>query len=62
MITVNRGKTHTEVTLDGELNQLIMESISVVESLRTQIVDNTENSAEIIFQYVNALIDAAWGK
>ena len=62
MITVKRGKEKTEVILDGELGQLIMESISVVESLRNQIVGRVENSEEIIYQYVEELIDAAWGK
>ena len=62
MITVKRGKEKTEVTLDGELGQLIMESISVVERLGNQIVDNVENYEEVIYQYVEELIDAAWGK
>ena len=62
MITVKRGKETTEVNLDGELGQLIMESISVVESLGNQIVDKVENHEEVIYQYVEELIDAAWGK
>ena len=62
MITVNRGPEKTEIILDGELGQLIMESIAVVESLRTQIVDNVENSADLLYQYVDELIDTAYGK
>lgn len=62
MITVERGKEHTSVELEGTLGDLIMESISVVESIRCQIVDKIEKPEEVIFHYVNELIDTAWGK
>ena len=62
MITVERGKEYTKVELDGQLGDLILESISVVEEISCHIVDNIENSDEVIFHYVNDLIDAAWGK
>lgn len=62
MITVKRGKETAEVELNGQLGDLILESISVVEEIRSHIVANIENSDEVIFHYVNELIDTAWGK
>lgn len=62
MITVKRGKETTEVELDGKFSDLMLESISVVVSIHSYIVENSEHPEEIIFHYVNLLIDAAWGK
>lgn len=63
MIMVNRvTEEETEFTLNGELWQLLLESISIVEKLRTHIIANVENSADVIYTWVDGLIDAAYGK
>ena len=62
MIRAEIGKERTTVELEGQLGDLMNESISIVESIRLQIVDHLGNSEQVIFQYVNALIDAGWGK
>ena len=63
MITVKRGKETTEVNLEGELGTLMLETISVVESIRTCIIEKVNDNPEFaIFHFVNKLIDAAYGK
>ena len=63
MIMVRRGKETTEVNLKGELGTLMHETISVVESIRSLIIEKVNDNPEFaIFQFVNALIDAAYGK
>lgn len=62
MIRAEMGKERTTVELEGQLGDLMFESISVVESICSNIVENSEHSEEIIFHYVNVLIDAAYGK
>lgn len=62
MITVKRGQDTTEVNLDGELGTLMLETISVVESIGNHIADNVENYEEVIFHWVDELIGAAYGK
>ena len=63
MIMVNRvTEEEIEFTLSGELGQLLLESISIVEKLRFHIIANAENSADVIYMWVDGLIDAAYGK
>ena len=63
MIMVNRvTEEETEFILSGELGQLLLESISIVEKLRPHIIANVENSADVIYTWVDGLIDAAYGK
>lgn len=62
MIMVNRVTEEIEFTLNGELRQLLLESISIVEKLRTHIIANVENPADVIYTWVDGLIDAAYGK
>lgn len=62
MITVERGKEFTRVEFDGQLGDIILESLSVVEEIRRHIVANIENPEEVIYHYVEELIDTAYGK
>lgn len=62
MITVKRGKETTAVQLDGSLRTIIYESLSVVEAIRKEIVEKTEDPEEVILAYVKDLINVAMDK
>lgn len=62
MITVRRGEETTVINLDGTIATLILETISVVEAHRNELVNRADNPEEVIFHFVNDLINAAWGK
>ena len=62
MITVRRGEEVTAINLDGDLRTLLLESISVVAAIRSQIDDKVKVPEILIYRWVDELIDAAYGK
>lgn len=62
MITVRRGKETTAIQLDGDLRTLLLESISVIQGIRSEIDKRVEDPEVVIYHWVYELIDAAYGK